>query len=240
MSDSRDVGEGTNRWGSRDVVRGERGGLAPGSTVGILGDDALARSLGAGFLERGWKVMLGTRSPGRLSEWQHSVAGEPDVGSFADTAQYGDVVVLAVDPDAALSVIDRVGPEQFDDTLVVDATDPPETATEPLETAVVASRHRFDQSVSLAEEIQGRLPDASVVKCFNGVPPDQVVDPEFDGDPPRPLLCGDDPIAKDRIAGILVAFGWPGARDLGDLTAARYVEALVAVQERPAVEWTTS
>ena len=49
--------------------------------VGILGSGEVARSLGAGFLEHGHRVVMGTRDPGKLAEWlkEHR---EAKAGSF--------------------------------------------------------------------------------------------------------------------------------------------------------------
>ena len=68
--------------------------------VGVLGSGDVAKSLAAGFLKHGHEVMLGTRAPNKLADW---IAQNPKAktGAFADSAQFGDVVVLAVKGSAA-------------------------------------------------------------------------------------------------------------------------------------------
>ena len=38
--------------------------------IGILGSGAVAKVLATGFLKHGYSVMVGTRTPGKLDEWQ--------------------------------------------------------------------------------------------------------------------------------------------------------------------------
>ncbi len=63
--------------------------------VGIIGSGAVAQALGDGFLRHGHEVRMGTRTAARLEEWcdNHPQA---HIGSFADAAKYGELVVLAV------------------------------------------------------------------------------------------------------------------------------------------------
>src|SRR2546428_4778625 len=63
--------------------------------VGVLGPGDVAKPLAGGFLRHGHDVMMGTREPAKLKEW----AGKNPkgkVGSFADAAKTGELVVLAV------------------------------------------------------------------------------------------------------------------------------------------------
>ena len=77
------------------------------------------------------------------------------------------------------------------------------------------------------ERLQAKLPDAHLVKCSSTVSNTQMVDPDFDDGTPPMLICGDDDAAKARAEAVLVEFGWPGPPDAGDVTASRYLEALV-------------
>ena len=53
--------------------------------VGILGSGDVAKSLAGGFLKHGHEVMLGTRSPEKLTDWE-SRNPKGKVGSFAEAA----------------------------------------------------------------------------------------------------------------------------------------------------------
>jgi predicted dinucleotide-binding enzyme len=53
------------------------------------------------------------------------------------------------------------------------------------------------------------------------------------------FICGNDGGAKARTAAILVELGWPGAFDVGDIEAARYLEAMVPLWVRAGVQLQT-
>lgn len=65
--------------------------------VGVLGLGDVAKVLAGGFLKHRHEVMIGTRTPAKLTEW---AAQNPTglVGSFATAAKFGELVVLAVNP----------------------------------------------------------------------------------------------------------------------------------------------
>jgi len=194
--------------------------------VGVLGSGDVGRTLARGFADRGWDVEVGTRHPESLAEWVAAVEGDVGVGSFASAAAHGDVAVLAVQGDAALDVLELAGPERFAGTLVLDTTNP--LAVDGDGPPALS----FGGTDSLGERVQDALPDAAVVKCFNTVSHVQMVDPYFSAATPPLFVCGDDPDAKDRAESIVVDFGWPGVIDAGDVTAARYLEALVPLWVR--------
>ena len=91
--------------------------------VGIIGSGPVAQSLGAGFLKHGHAVMLGTRGTAKLAQWraQHAAAR---IGSFADAAAFGEIVVLAVKGDVALDALRLAGATALAGKVVVDATNP--------------------------------------------------------------------------------------------------------------------
>ena len=63
--------------------------------VGVIGSGIVGQTLAAGFLKHGHEVAIGTRDPAKLWEWAEKHQGAA-VKSFAETAAFGDVVVLAV------------------------------------------------------------------------------------------------------------------------------------------------
>jgi predicted dinucleotide-binding enzyme len=76
--------------------------------VGVLGSGDVAKVLASGFLKHGHEVMVGTRDASKLADW---AAQNPRgrVGSFADSAQFGGVIVLAVKGSAAASALRLAG-----------------------------------------------------------------------------------------------------------------------------------
>jgi NADP oxidoreductase coenzyme F420-dependent len=77
--------------------------------IGILGSGQVAQTLGAGFLRHGHEVVLGTRDPSKLEAWAAEHPGGR-IGSFAEAASFGEVVVLAVKGSIAADVLRAAGP----------------------------------------------------------------------------------------------------------------------------------
>lgn len=188
--------------------------------VGILGSGGVAKSLGAGFLAHGHDVMLGTRETAKLADWatQH---GGARVGSFADAAEHGELVVLAVKGTAAAAVLRLAGAEKLAGKTVIDTTNP--IADAPPSHGVIRFFTTLDDS--LMERLQREFHEARLVKAFNSVGNKHMVNPRFEGGKPTMFVCGDDEDAKETVHGILVQFGWEIV-DMGAAEGARAIEPL--------------
>src|SRR5262245_18230247 len=103
--------------------------------------------------------MRGTRDPRKLAEWKAKASGKAATGTFAETARYGEIVVLAVKGAAAQSVLDLCGPGALDGKTVIDTTNP--IAEKPPVHDVLAYFTTFDES--LMERLQKRAPAARFV-----------------------------------------------------------------------------
>jgi predicted dinucleotide-binding enzyme len=64
-----------------------------------------------------------------------------------------------------------------------------------------------------------------VVQAYNTVGNALMVDPRLPGGPPTMFIAGDDPAAKDVVAGLLRDTGRDVA-DLGGIAASRWLEAM--------------
>ncbi len=188
--------------------------------VGILGSGAVAQALGAGFLKHGHAVTMGTRSAEKLADWAKAHPGAR-VGSFADAARAGELVVLAVKGTVALEALRAAGAENLAGKVVADATNP--IADAPPVNGVLLFFTRLDES--LMERLQAAFPAARFVKAFNSVGNAAMVDPKFPGGRPTMFICGNDDPAKATVTGVLTQFGWETA-DMGRAEAARAIEPL--------------
>lgn len=191
--------------------------------IGILGSGAVAQSLGAGFLKYGHAVMLGTRTPAKLDEWKH---GHPKgkVGSFAEAAAFGELLVLAVKGTVASDVLRAAGDTNLKGKIVLDTTNPIKDA--PPEKGLIQYFTTLDSS--LMERLQAEVPAAKFVKCFSTVGSVSMVDPGFAGGRPSMFICGNDAGAKRTATEILDRFGWD-TEDCGGVEAARAIEPLAMV-----------
>jgi len=188
--------------------------------IGILGSGDVAKALAGGFLKHGHEVTLGTRTPDKLAEW---AAKNPKghIAGFAETAKYGELVVLAVKGTAAVEVLRLAGAANLAGKPVIDVTNP--IADAPPVNGVLQYFTTLDDSQM--ERLQREFPDARFVKAFNSVGNAFMVNPQFKGGKPTMFICGNDEAAKKTVTGILDQFGWETA-DMGKVEAARAIEPL--------------
>ena len=188
--------------------------------VGIIGSGAVAQTLGDGFLRHGYAVRMGTRTAKHLEEWCDK---HPDahIGSFADAAKFGELIVLAVKGTAALDALALAGAENLKGKKVIDVTNP--IAEQPPINGVLKFYTSLEESQ--LERLQRAYPDARFVKAFNSVGAASMVNPQFKGGKPTMFICGNDDAAKQTVQGILTQFGWETA-DMGKAEAARAIEPL--------------
>jgi predicted dinucleotide-binding enzyme len=190
--------------------------------IGIIGSGIVGRVLATAFLKEGKRVMLGTRnlSKEEVLKWQSENAGGL-LGSFQETAQFGEIIVIAVGGLVVEDAISLAGKEHFFGKVVIDSTNP--NAGVPPENGVLKFFTTLEDS--LMERIQKLLPDARVVKAFNSVGNAFMYRPNFPGGTPTMFICGNDEQAKKTVTDILTAFGWE-TEDMGKVEAARAIEPL--------------
>jgi len=193
-----------------------------GMKIGILGSGIVGRVLGAGFAKHGHKVMIGTRNPDadELRDWAAKTPGSSR-GSFAEAAEFGEVLLLVVLGRAAEQAIELAGLENFAGKTVIDATNP--IADAPPVNGVL--QFFTGPNESLAEKIQALVPEAHVVKAFNSVGNVRMVNPQYEQGPPTMFLCGDDDAAKQQVGELARQLGWEPF-DCGTIVSARALEPL--------------
>lgn len=185
--------------------------------IGILGSGIVAKTLANGFLKHGYKVMMGTRDVNKLDEF----TGKASVGSFSETAKWGDTIVLACKGTAAKDVLKIAGTDNLKNKTILDTTNP--ISDSPPENGVL--KFFTDSDESLMEKMQKIYPDSNFVKCFSCVGNAFMVDPEFPDGKPTMFICGNNENAKKEVEDILEKFGWEW-EDMGGAEAARAIEPL--------------
>jgi 8-hydroxy-5-deazaflavin:NADPH oxidoreductase len=192
------------------------------SKIGIIGSGIVGQVLGNGFLQEGNAVMLGTRDIQKqeVKDW-HSKNASGKVGSFAETAQFADIIVIAVSGAIATEAIALAGKENFANKIVIDATNP--IAKDPPINGVL--KYFTTMEESLMEQIQHFIPEAKVVKAFSCVGNAYMYKPHFEEGKPTMFICGNDDEAKKSVELILENFGWD-VEDVGAAESARAIEPL--------------
>ncbi len=189
--------------------------------IGVLGSGTVGQILADAFLRRGHEVMRGSREPDKLAGWKQTAGERASTGTFAQTAAFGETLVLAVKGTAAEEVIAQAGLANLAGKTILDTTNP--IADRAPEQGVLGFFTTFDQS--LMERLQKQAPDAHFVKAFSSVGGPQMDSPKLPGGPPTMFICGNDEGAKSEARDILAAFGWE-TEDMGSVVAARAIEPL--------------
>jgi predicted dinucleotide-binding enzyme len=205
--------------------------------IGILGSGVVGQVLASAFLNEGHEVMLGTRNTSKdeVVKWKNkNVKGQ--VGTFADTGKFGELLILATKGTITEEVIKQTGTANFRNKTVIDATNP--IADAPPQNGVLKFFTSLDES--LMERIQKIVPEAKVVKAFNIVGNAFMYKPKFPGGTPTMFICGNDDAAKKTVTDILTKFGWETV-DMGKIESARAIEPLCILWCIPGMlrnEWT--
>jgi predicted dinucleotide-binding enzyme len=205
--------------------------------VGILGSGQVGQALGNGFASKGHDVKLGSRTPDKqeLRDWLKATKGKVGVATFAEASSHGEVLVFCPLGEAAENVIKLAGEKNFDGKLVLDATNPLDFSKGMPPGLFVGTTD------SLGERVQRWLPKAKVVKCFNIVNNQTMINPRMKEGMPTMIICGNDENAKRQTAAILNEFGWDEPIDIGGIDGARWLEAYTALWVRLSVKlgsWT--
>jgi 8-hydroxy-5-deazaflavin:NADPH oxidoreductase len=128
--------------------------------IGVLGSGPAGQTLARGFLGKGHPVMISSRDSAKLDGWLRHAGPGAQIGSFAQAAEFGDVVLLSVLGSAAEQVIRLAGIEKLSGKIVIDASDP-------LDFSSGQPGLFVGTTDSLGERIQRLIPGAYVVKALN-------------------------------------------------------------------------
>ena len=194
--------------------------------VGVLGSGMVAQALSARLAELGHNVVIGTRDPYKLKGWQSSNQ-RVLIGSFAETAKHGDMIVNATNGAGTLNALSLAGEDHFAGKILVDVSNPLDFSN-----GFPPSLTVFGTD-SLAEQIQRAFPMTRVVKTLNTVNARVMTHPleVADGDH-HVFVSSNDADAKVQVAELLRSFGWIHIFDLGDLSTARGAEAYLMLWVR--------
>ena len=193
--------------------------------VGILGSGDVGRKLADGLIEIGYEIKVGTRDPTKenIVQWVHNHATDKkaSVGTFADAAAFGELVIIATLWDGIVNAIKLANPtKNFMSKIVIDVTNPLDFSKG------MPPKLAIGHTDSAGETVQRLLPNAKVIKTLNIVGNPHMIHPDFTCGPPTMFICGDDEKAKKMvIETILTPFGWETI-DIGGIEGARLLEPL--------------
>jgi 8-hydroxy-5-deazaflavin:NADPH oxidoreductase len=192
--------------------------------LGVLGTGSVGTALASGFVKAGHEVRMGSRDAGneKGKGWVAAAGRGASSGTFADAAGFGEIVFNATAGAGSVAAVRAAGQENLRGKILVDVSNPLDFSRGMPPTLFTAAA-----GDSNAERIQAEVPETKVVKTLNTVNASVMLDPARVGGDSDVFLAGNDPGAKERITAFLKEFGWKRVVDLGDLIAARGMEAYV-------------
>ncbi|MFJ9950132.1 NADPH-dependent F420 reductase [Kitasatospora sp. NPDC091207] len=192
---------------------------------GIIGTGTVGQTLADKLVALGHEVTLGSRSKDneKAVAWARQAGENGHHGTFADAADFGQVVLNATSGTIALEALRAAGAERLAGKLLVDISNPlvfspeGEVTLDPVNTD------------SVGERIQREFPRARVVKALNTLTAPLMVDPARLPGAHNLFIAGDDDGAKAEAVALLGEFGWPAESviDLGDISGARAMEMMM-------------
>lgn len=194
--------------------------------IAVLGTGVVGRTLATKLVAGGHEVVMGSRSADHAGAraWAESAGAGAAHGTFADAAAFGETVLNCTSGTASLEALDAAGAANISGKILIDVANPLDFSNGMPPTLTVCN------SDSLAEQIQARFPEASVVKTLNTINCALMVAPRSVPGDHVVFVSGDDEGARARVKGWLGAwFGWRPAQvvDLGDIRTARGTEMLL-------------
>jgi predicted dinucleotide-binding enzyme len=188
-------------------------------TVAVIGTGNVGMAIGTEMAGLGHEVVYGSRSPLSLKTMDlvTKTGNDTKAALPAEAAAEADVVVLAVPGMVTETVASGLG--DLSGKLIIDATNPLVFEDDP-------PVFRYGVATSNGQIVQALHPDALVVKAFNTITWQRMIDPGK----PKPVmpLTGNDAEAKSRVAGWVQAMGMDTI-DLGGIEHSRVTEQLVVI-----------
>jgi 8-hydroxy-5-deazaflavin:NADPH oxidoreductase len=178
--------------------------------IGIIGAGTVGSSLGTAWAKNGHTIMYGVRDPDSdKARKAVSTSGAVLIGTLAEAAVFGEVIVLSVPWTAlpeTLAVLGDLGGKILVD--VVNAFSPPSV-----------------ENGSVGHDVAAWAQNARVVKAFNTMGAETMSNPDFNGEKATAFIAGDDAEAKKTVIQLAHDIGLDGI-DAGPLANSVYLESM--------------
>lgn len=163
--------------------------------IGIIGAGNMGGPLGVAWAKAGHQVLWASRNPGELMPLVQQAAPRASAGYPDAAAFFGDVVVLAVPPNAVPQLGQDIGP-LLRGKLVIDMTNPRADRDGEEQTARWLG---MGTGLAMAEY----LPGARVVKAFNALGAPMLANPAPGGVRIAVPIAGDSAEDRERVAALV-------------------------------------
>jgi NADPH-dependent F420 reductase len=192
------------------------GSPAIADVIAVIGTGKVGSALGTEFAAQGHTIVYGSRDP--TTEAVRSLVartGDDASATFQSDAINGaDIVILAVPGMLAGDIAASLG--DLSGKIIIDPTNPMNFSNGSI-------THGVD--TSNGEIIQAIAPDAFVVKAFNVLSWQYMIDPDTSGGPISIPIAGNNVDAKSRVAELIRSLDLHPI-DVGPIEHARWVEGM--------------
>jgi 8-hydroxy-5-deazaflavin:NADPH oxidoreductase len=193
--------------------------------IGILGTGMVGEALGSKLILLGHRVIMGSRSStnDKAATWVLNNGANANQGTFKDAAKFGEIILNCTKGEISLDVLKSVGDENLNGKVLIDVSNSLDFSKGMPPTLIICNTD------SLGEQIQKNFPETKVVKAFNTMNCDVMVNPRLLSESHNIFLCGNNAAAKNKVHNLLKSFGWNDEEimDLGDITASRGTEMVL-------------
>jgi len=209
--------------------------------IAVMGSGVVGQTISARLTGLGYEVMVGTRNvQNTLSKNEKDMFGRPPfnewhkqnpqvkLGTFAEAAAFGEMVVNASNGQGSLEALKLAGKENLAGKTLLDIANPLDFSKGMPPSLTVCNTD------SLAEQIQLEFPQTKVVKSLNTMNAYIMVNPGMIPGDHNVFISGNDADAKKDVKYLLSQMGWTEKNmiDLGDITTSRGTEMLLPVWVR--------
>ena len=180
--------------------------------IGIVGAGRIGGNCATQLAKGGHEVKLSARDPSKLEGRAAEIGERASVGSPAEAAEFGEVVVFAVPWDGFDDAVSAAG--SLDGKIVIDTTNQYGSSEMPADSETGASFHAT------------RVPGARYTKSFNTLTSEFQADAAFRPEADRVVqwVCGDDDEGKEVVMGLIADAGYAPV-DVGPNSDAAVMEA---------------
>jgi predicted dinucleotide-binding enzyme len=183
--------------------------------IAILGTGAVGPALAKALSAAGHQVTVGTRDPEQTKAREQWAEVDLPLAAYQDLD--ADIFINATNGSGSLPALQAVG-DALNGKVLIDASNPLDFSQGFPPSLFVSNTD------SLAEQLQREFPEARVVKMFNTMANQVMINPRGLADDSTIFVAGNDADARHSAASLAADLGWTDVFDLGDLTAARGLE----------------
>ncbi|MBM7566122.1 NADPH-dependent F420 reductase [Paenibacillus sacheonensis] len=156
--------------------------------IASIGSGNMGGTLGKRWAALGHRVMFGTRNPHseKIKLLLQDAGANAQAGTIKEAAAFGEVILLAVLPDAVEQVLTEAG--DLDGKILINCT------------------NRYDAK-SADAEVRRLAQHARVVRAFHTLPWEVLANSQYEAGVATVFLSGDDPEAVEAVAALTTQLG---------------------------------